>query len=64
MYRRISGSGVSVRYAFIKDNSDEYPVRLMCKCLKLHHSGYYVWLETPLSNRAIENRELLENIKF
>lgn len=31
--------------------------------MKLHHSGYYAWLENPKSKRALENEELLEKIK-
>jgi putative transposase len=34
----------------------------MCTALKVHHSGYYKWLEQPLSNREQENKKLLEHI--
>ena len=35
----------------------------MCKVLKLHRSGFYAWLEKPLSDRAIEDARLLKLIK-
>ena len=35
----------------------------MCKVLKLHRSGFYAWLDKPLSNRAIEDARLLKLIK-
>jgi putative transposase len=39
-----------------------FPVRLMCRCLNVSASGYYGWHERPLSQRARENRALLERI--
>jgi len=35
----------------------------MCRVLKVHRSGYYTWLHTPLSPRAIEDQRLLGLIK-
>ena len=35
----------------------------MCKVLKVHPSGYYKWLQTPVSNRELENYKILEHIK-
>ncbi len=35
----------------------------MCRVLGVHPSGYYAWLETPESPRAIEDRRLLVLIK-
>jgi putative transposase len=37
----------------------EFPVRAMCRVLGLSPSGYYAWLERPLSARALRDRELL-----
>ena len=42
---------------------DAYPVRLMCRCLKVSHSGYYDWRGRPISERAKENDRLLGRIK-
>jgi len=35
----------------------------MCKVMRLHRSGFYSWLDKPLSNRAIEDRRLLKLIQ-
>lgn len=35
----------------------------MCKCLQIHPSGYYAWINQPKSNRSIENEEILERIR-
>lgn len=35
----------------------------MCRVLKLNRSGFYAWLKSPLSNRAIEDNRLLKRIK-
>ena len=39
-----------------------FPVRLMCRCLQVSPSGYYGWQGRPLSQRARDNRALLERI--
>lgn len=35
----------------------------MCRVFKIHPSGFYAWLEKPLSDRAIEDQRLLKLIK-
>ena len=35
----------------------------MCRVFKLHRSGFYAWLEKPLSDRSIEDQRLLKRIK-
>jgi len=35
----------------------------MCRVFNVHHSGFYAWLETPLSERAIEDQRLLTRIQ-
>ncbi len=32
--------------------------------MRVHHSGYYKWLEQPISNLESENQQLLEQIKI
>jgi putative transposase len=41
---------------------DAFPVRLMCRCLKVSASGYYDWRERPLSARARDNERLAREI--
>jgi putative transposase len=35
----------------------------MCRVLKAHHSGFYAWLKTPLSNRAKDDLRLTGLLK-
>jgi putative transposase len=44
-----------VRYAFVADNRPQFSVRVMCRCLRIHPSGFYAWLQAPLSKRAGED---------
>jgi len=47
----------------IKKNSVNYPIRLMCKMLRVSPSGYYDWRDRPPSKRAQENALLSAKIK-
>jgi putative transposase len=50
-------------YEFIKAHRREYPVETMCRVLEVAPSGYYEWLHTPVSNRALEDARLLRLIR-
>lgn len=52
-----------MKYRVIERCREAYPVRLMCRCLKVSPSGYYSWRERPLSPRAQENQRLTERIE-
>lgn len=41
----------------------QYPVRLMCRCLNVSPSGYYAWQGRPPSARARDNARLLTRIR-
>lgn len=53
-----------MKYDFIQQHQDEYPVPLMCMVLQVSRSGYYVWRRRPLSKRDQENHTLVERIKI
>ena len=47
------GTGrVRATYEFIKAHRDEYDVQMMCRVLGVTTSGYYEWLQQPISKRA------------
>lgn len=52
-----------MKYRFIADHSDRFPVRTMCRLLGASRSGYYDWRFRPLSDRAREDSRLLPLIR-
>ena len=52
-----------MRYACIARRRNQYPVKLMCQLLEVSRSGYYAWQSRPESQRAQDDRVLLEAIK-
>jgi putative transposase len=51
-----------MRYAFIKEHRHVWTVALMCKVLEVAVSGFYHWLNRPVSKLAQENTKLTEQI--
>ncbi len=53
-----------MRYAFVVRHRPLFSVRAMCRCLRIHPSGFYAWLKNPFSKRAIDDKrqtKLLED---
>ena len=63
MSTKPSTGRVRPTYAFIKAYRDRYSVQGMCRVLGVATSGYYEWLQQPLSNRAQEDARLLRLIR-
>ncbi|WP_413774383.1 IS3 family transposase [Marinobacter sp. AN1] len=61
--RSVLCQGVRVKYRFIRAHQKEFQVRVMCRVLKVHFSGFYAWLHSPESPRAKANRRLVGLIK-
>jgi putative transposase len=52
-----------MRFQFITDHRDEFPIVLMCQVLEVSPSGYYAWCKRPPSAREMANQELYEKIE-
>ncbi|EFF8444893.1 MULTISPECIES: IS3 family transposase [Enterobacteriaceae] len=61
--RGVLRKAVRLRYAFIRDNSCCWPVRLLCRVLDVHPSGFYAWLQQPHSQRHHADLRLTGQIK-
>ncbi|WP_175813269.1 IS3 family transposase [Burkholderia contaminans] len=45
-------------------NQEHFPVRTLCRVLKLSASGFYAWRDRPPSPRALANLVLTEQIRI
>lgn len=52
-----------MKYQFVEDHRDEFPVTRMCSALEISISGYYAWRTRPQSQREQENQKLVEQIR-
>jgi putative transposase len=50
-------------YEFIKAHRLQQDVRMMCRVLDVAPSGYYAWLQEPISTRAQDDARLLRLIR-
>ena len=53
-----------MRYGCIHRRRNQYPIRLICRLLKVSPSGYYAWRTRPESRRARFDRELTRSIRL
>ncbi|HBV9945490.1 TPA: IS3 family transposase [Klebsiella aerogenes] len=61
--RGVLRKAVRLRYAFIRDNICCWPVRLLCRVLDVHPSGFYAWFKQPHSQRHQVDLRLTGQIK-
>lgn len=52
-----------MKYAWIEEHRDTFPVRIMCKVLCVSRSGYYKSLQATLSPRAERSQRIREQIQ-
>ena len=48
-----------MRYRFVQQHQDEFPVSRMCHVLSVSRSGFYAWQRRPPSQRTQVNQELV-----
>ena len=52
-----------MKYAWIKEHRDEFPVKAMCKVIQVSRSGYYKSLHSRPSQRALRSQRIREQVK-
>ena len=52
-----------MRYQFIADHRNDYPVTQLCRVMQVARSGYYAWRKEPLSARKVADMVLLQHIR-
>jgi putative transposase len=52
-----------MKFQFIADQQNEFPVVRMCEVLEVSRSGYYAWRDLPPSAREMANQALYTEIK-
>lgn len=52
-----------MKYQFIREHAEEYPVRRQCQVLEVAESGYYAWLHAQPSARQQMDDQLLSDIQ-
>lgn len=52
-----------MKYEFIAKHRGVWPVTWICEVLGVSRSGFYEWLERPLSQRSVKDRSILAEVK-
>jgi len=52
-----------MKYAWIQDHRDEFPVKAMCKVLRVSRSGFYKSLHAKPSERTLRSKRIREQVK-
>ena len=63
MSRKISSWGTRKIYEFIAAHRKSYDVRALCNVLGVNRSGFYAWLNDPISRRAQDDARPLRLIR-
>jgi putative transposase len=53
-----------VKYGFVRENQQRWPVGVMCRVLLVSRSGYYGWRNRPASRRQQRHEELVAKIRI
>ena len=53
-----------MKYQFITDHQSQFPLKRLCRVLRVSRSGYYNWLTSKPDKWMLENAELLTEIRI
>ncbi|MCA9154822.1 MAG: IS3 family transposase [Planctomycetales bacterium] len=52
-----------MKYAWIRDHRDSYPIAAMCRVLQVSKAGYYAWRDRPPSPRAERTARIQQAVR-
>ncbi|GHO97565.1 transposase [Reticulibacter mediterranei] len=52
-----------MKYQFIDQHKQEFPIVIMCRVLEVSESGFYAWRKRPASPRQREDAQLTEELR-
>jgi transposase InsO family protein len=52
-----------MKYRFIEEHRDQWPIEVQCQVLRVSRSGYYAWRKRPVSPQAQRRAQLTERIR-
>ena len=52
-----------MKYQFVEQHKQEFPVVVMCQVLEVSESGFYAWRKRPTCQRQREDAQIIQEIR-
>ena len=52
-----------MKFAFIRDHREAFPVAALCRVLGVSRAGFYAWIDRPPSPTAVRRAGLVEQVR-